>query len=272
MLTSVLATVGISLLAVNLIGSLRPHRSALLAGYREPGWHHPLLPRAEAIQRLSDLSPSAPDFVASAHTLFTHAFAHPIPDSLKTIRPDRKKPRLTPKERRAFGLTVSAWENWVLWLLGFLKQPGYYGHVVCNWRRAVGRGIGDCEQQAIAVTGFFAERGFRTGFLTGWNHVIPMVQDPDSRWWLADPDFGVLAQATPESLLQEPERIRAIYRGIRNRGDDTPFGAEAPKPPHFALGGPASRYPIACPIERLSYVLKWAIPLALVGASTLWPL
>ncbi len=264
-LAAALLVIGIGLTALNVVGLAMPLRSPMLADYREPGWTQPLLPGAEAVRWLSALSADESGFIAAVHAVFTYAIAHPVPESLLMSRADGGKPGLTAEERRAFGLIISPYDNWFLSALSLLKKSGYYGHAYCNWRRAVIRGIGDCEQQAIALVGYFTERGFDTGFLMGWSHVAPMVRDSQGEWWLADPDFGVLAKVTPDDLLAEPGQVRGLYDGVRNRGDGEPFGVGPFGPPRFALGGPASRYPIACPIERLSYVLKWAIPGALIG-------
>tara|TARA_R110002096_G_scaffold70671_3_gene169368 strand:- start:253 stop:1128 length:876 start_codon:yes stop_codon:yes gene_type:complete len=256
---------GCGLMVINLVGLAMSPRSPLLREYREPGWTRPLLAASEVFDQLSSLSPEQPDFIANVHAVFTYAIAHPVPESLRALRRDADKAKLNDSEKQAFGLTISPFDNWLLWLFDLVKEPGYYGHVFCDWRRAVHRGIGDCEQQSIAIVDFFAEHGLDTGFLMGWSHVAPMVKDRAGRWWLTDPDFGVLAQVSPDALLEEPARVQQVYRGVRNRGDGEPFGINPPNPPRFQTGSAASRYPMACPIEQLSYVLKWAIPLILIA-------
>lgn len=252
-----IAATGTGLLGVNAAGLLVPPRAADIDTSYSDFSRAGTLTYADARARLNALEdePDPQRLVTEATRVFHRAIAHVEGADVKE------------RGYRHYRLLVSPWENWILYLLDFVK-PAYEedGYRFCDYNRALKRGVGWCEQKAMALTGYLRERGLETGVVTLGGHVVSTARVENRGWYLLDADYGGVvpfgleaAQAAPASVLPHYWSPAAQERSIERY-----FGPEGND---LALGGPEVRYPRACRIESLAYSLKWSLPLAMVAGS-----
>jgi hypothetical protein len=260
------ALIGIVLLALNVAGLFVPLRAPDITTQYTDFARAGTLSYAEALTRLDGLKeePNSERVVVEATRVFHEGVAHVRGEDIEQ------------NGLAHYRLVVSPWENWVLYLLDFIKPPypedGYH---FCGYRRALERGVGWCEQKSMALTGYLKERGFETGVVSLGGHVIATAKVPDRGWYLLDPDYGGVMPFDLKTAEQTPREVLAHYWTpvAAERSLDSYFGPDSNS---VAFGGPEVRYPKACRIEVLAYQLKWAVPIVLLLAAFLawrvqWP-
>lgn len=243
---------GALLLVVNVIGMFVPMRAQMIDGYVDFAGSE-TLEASTTLARLSALKTSdlaVADFVREATKLFHDGIAHVDPEDV-----DRYG-------FAHFGMSVPVTENWVLYLLRYIKPGTYRDYEFCSYRKAVQRGTGRCGQQALALVSFLSEAGVRTGFVALGGHAIATAEVAPGSWHLLDPDYGGVipfdidwAASNTDSLLDyywsDAARERNIHQAYLPDNE-------------VKFGGPEARYGRACFIERWAYVAKWAVPSVLI--------
>lgn len=248
---------GAALLLLNLGGLAIPMRAQMIDGYVDFAGGETWI-ASSTLARLSKLKSKSSDLAAEdiareATELIHHGIAHVAPEDVD-------------KHGFAhFGMSVPITENWVLYLLRFVKPDTYRDYEFCSYRKAVERGTGRCGQQALALVSFLSEAGVPTGFVALGGHAIATAEVRPGSWYLLDPDFGAViphdidwAASNTEKLLQYYWSDAARERSIH----------QAYQPPNeIRIGGPEARYARACNIERWAYAAKWAVPVLLLLAG-----
>ena len=254
-----LAVCGLSLLALNLVGMAVPLRSPTIdesyADFARPT----TLAFDDAMAQLEALADAEPrELVAEATRVFHYGMAH-VP------RDDIERDGLS-----HYRMRVPAWENFVLFALSFLKPDTYRDYEFCSYRKALERGTGRCGQQSMALVGFLAERGLATGFVALGGHAIATAEVAPGEWYILDADFGGVIPMSLARAQANPADVLPHYwsPAARERHLDKAF---EPAGNEITYGGPEARYRRACPIERVAYALKWALPLAMLTiALAMW--
>ena len=179
----------------------------------------------------------------------------------------------------ALNLRVPIWENYLLFLLSYLKPDTYRDYEFCRYDKALERGIGRCGQQSLVVVSLLDSQGIEAGFID-WSdhHAVAIAKTGPSEWYILDPDYNIsfpyrtrsLGANTPEAF---PDLAAAL---LREHPDQTiiqhPDGTNRTTPERLyktdgqtvSLGGPSARWGRACPIERVAYILKWVLPILLL--------
>jgi hypothetical protein len=125
-------------------------------------------------------------------------------------------------------MRVPVWENYLLFLLSYLKPDTYRDYEFCSYRMSLERGTGRCGQQSMALVDYLSENGISTGFVTLRGHVIATAEVSEGEWYLLDPDYGGVipfdistAQRNPKSVIPYYWSAAAAERMLHNR-----FGPE----------------------------------------------
>ena len=203
------------------------------------------------LQRLSTEQPPRDELLQRATRIFHEGMAH-----------------IAPEDVRDNGLTyyrmrVPVYENWILYVLSYLKPDTYMDYEFCKYERALERGTGRCGQQSLALVDYLHSLQVPTGFVALGGHAIATAQSASGQWHLLDPDYGGVLPFDIETAQANTDQILEYYWSdvaSVNRIDR----AYLPAHNKVKLGGPEARYARACKIETAAYWLKWGIPVLLL--------
>ena len=159
-------------------------------------------------------------------------------------------------------MRVPVSENWVLYLLSYVKPSTYRDYEFCNWRRALRRGVGRCGQQSLALVSYLSEFGMDTGFVTLGGHVVATARVDSESWYMLDADYGGVIPFDISHAERDPSSVLPHYWSsvaAENRLHKL-FAPEN----RVSYGGVRARYARACPIEAIAYWLKWLVPIVLL--------
>jgi hypothetical protein len=181
---------------------------------------------------------------------------------------------------RKYNLHVPFYENYILFVAGYLIPDYYRKYEFRDYRRAIERGVGLCSQHAIIVAEILREKGMASAIVSMPSregvpgHVVAMARVDDARneWWILDADYGVVLPYGIEAIRAQPDIVAPYYR---SRGYDeqtvatvvSNYGKDARV---FSDG--ARNYGVMTYwAEAAAYVMIWIIPgfLAIPFAVTL---
>ncbi len=247
---------GIGLLLLNLAGFFLPLRSPRLAHYQGEGGDrlHVGLEGA-ALYRLAQRRPAEPlaRYLHRLTTLVHEAVVH----------------YRRPIDTLSYHLWVPPWENWLLFLAGGVF-PFWRYYEFCDPSRGLRRGIGLCSQQAMVVWGILSRQGIPARILALNHHVMVLVRLAPSRWWILDPDLGVVIPCGPREAARRPELVLEALRRAGHPQSKLSWARRA-----FAhqtqriFTSPEDYLPRRCRLERLAYLGKWLLP-AIMLLPWLW--
>jgi len=166
-----------------------------------------------------------------------------------------------------YRLRVPPWENYLLFIAGYLKPNEYRKYEYCNYAKAISRGVGFCSQRAIIVSEILKENGVDSRIIGLEDHVVAMAQVDQGNdvWWVVDPDFGVVIDHDIDAINKTPEIIKSSYAAA-GYDEETignllrTYGASY----HTYRGVKEYRTWKVYYFERLSYLLTWIIPILLI--------
>lgn len=239
---------GLLLLIVNVFGFAVPLRAHDIDGYRDFAGGETLIFENSIgqLERLAETSENNVQLVTEATRLFHAGIAHVSPDDVEAMGLDHYRMR------------VPATENWILFVLSYLKPDTYGDYEFCNYRRALERGTGRCGQQSMALVSYLAEYGLETGFVALGGHAVATAKVNESRWYLLDADYGGVIPFDIAQAERDPDSVIPYYWSAAAQ-ENRIHEVYAPEN-SVKYGGPEARYARACPIETVAYVLKWAAP------------
>jgi hypothetical protein len=128
--------------------------------------------------------------------------------------------------------------------------------------------VGLCSQHALIVLDALKRRGIVARLVLLDGHVVASAQVDDERWWVLDPDYGVVIPQSIEQIQEAPESVRPFYRaaGHSEKVIDLLVQLYGPEG-NMVLDGVGDprrpAYMLRAVFEKVAYFLKWAIPLAL---------
>ncbi len=258
MVLGLAALVGAGLLLLNLMG-------ASWMSLRAPGIDDyvdfagtPTLSYAAATRRLdaTEVLPTLSSLSAVTR-VFHEAMVHMDPKDVEIAGPRRLQ------------MTIPIWENFILYVLSFLKPDTYQDYEFCSHERALERGLGRCGQQSLALVDFLTEKGISTGFVDLGGHTLVTAQLDTEDWVMLDPDYG---GAIPFDLARaeaEPRAVLPYYWNDQARRRNL-YAVFSPANNSISYGGPSARWGRACLIERVAYLLKWLLPILLLLPGLFW--
>lgn len=157
-------------------------------------------------------------------------------------------------------------ENYLLWLGGLITDKL---HTTNLPGRVFRRQYGLCSEAAYLLKDRVEEAGLDVRFIKLFGHVVLEV-NLDDKWYVADPDYGVVYNVSLDELERRSGADR-IRRRMLRRGHSTTTvegvvelftESDNEKMP---IGGPLSRKHYF--IELAAEIFKWLIPVFLITAG-----
>lgn len=254
LLVSVGAAIGLMLLAINVVGLFLPLRSPEINESYSDFARRGTPSLNDSLNMLKLLSANhvpKSEFLKEATRIFHYGIAHIPKEDIEKNGFDYYRMR------------VPLWENYILYLLSYLKPDTYRDYEFCSYQKALERGTGRCGQQSLALVDYLHRNDIETGFIRLGGHAIATAKAEDGTWYMLDPDYGGVIPFGLEQAEAEPASVIPYYWGpaITTNNMYLLFGKEQNA---IRYGGPEARFGRACKIERASYALKWAIPALLI--------
>jgi hypothetical protein len=249
MVGAFLAIAGLGLLVLNVVGKARG-LSVYPIG-REFGEGERNLARTREIRDLSELRRGGEESTEMHAARLTRAINGHLVHSMGSRFP-----------------RVSALQNWVLWLLGTVAPSRFRNLEFRNARFALERGFGLCSQAALVLADLLGRARIPAEIAVLEGHVVVTAETAPGRWIVLDPDYGVTIPMTLDEIQVQAEAVVA-----RSYGADYGPSVVARLGPAYAKGyrlAPRNgRERLRAWFERLTFFLKWALPLLMIGAGGL---
>jgi hypothetical protein len=160
---------------------------------------------------------------------------------------------------------VPLWENYILYFMGrFSGIPEFERYHFTIAEKGIERGVGLCGDASMLMSEILKKEGIANKIITMPGHVVIAAQADSEEIWL-DPDFGVAIEAKLEVLKAEPERLTKAYnnKGFIDNGESlVRNGMEHHN--YQTWNGVKHFVQKKYYFERLSYFLKWFIPIFLI--------
>lgn len=249
--------VGISLLAINLYGltqSLRPEGLA------------PDVLRFEE----NDLKLSQDDFREQVKRLpseskeeYANRLTKVIADGMAHVHWEYYDPDV-------FHQRVPVWENYILYLAGALTSISEFKryHFTIP-EKSIERGIGLCGDASMLLSELLNREGINNSIISIPGHVM-VEANYGSQKQLLDPDFGVPLQNELKFYVNSPDALVREYEnfGYFNNGELV-IKREMREGNYQYWNGSSHFVTKKYYFERISYVVKWALPIVLIGIGFL---
>ena len=167
-----------------------------------------------------------------------------------------------------YNLRVPIWENYLLYLASFIKPDIYRKYEFADYNKAIERGVGQCSQQAIIVTGILNDNGIDAEIIALSGHFVLRAKVKENTWYVVDPDFGVVIPHDIFEIEANPDLIRPYYGDIESKLNASEglssrmvalyghYGNVIYKNGVIGYFGQKLYY-----FEYLSYIAIWVIPL-----------
>lgn len=167
-----------------------------------------------------------------------------------------------------YNLRVPIWENYLLYLVSFIKPDIYRKYEYANYNKAIERGVGLCSQQAIIVTGILNDNGIDAEIIALSGHFVLRAKVNENTWYVVDPDYGVVISHDIFEIEANPDLIRPYYGDLESKLNASEglssrmvalyghYGNVIYKNGVIGYFGKKRYY-----FEYLSYIAIWVIPL-----------
>jgi hypothetical protein len=250
---------GLLLLGINLAGLFVSLRNPSLYADRKVRDENDITLSAEDLLRAADRRPDEPteDYVVRLNEAVNKGIAYYWED----------------EGIEKYNLRVPLHENYLLFLAGYALPRYYRKYEFSDQYKNLERGAGICSLHATVVAALLRDHGVNSKVVLLDGHVVAMAQvrETPARWWIVDPDLGVVIKHDTSEIESDPNLIKPYYlerghsreyvewlaRVYGKEGNIVFEGAEEYMPWRL-------RY-----IEYVSYILKWMIPVMLMAPFAL---
>jgi hypothetical protein len=166
-----------------------------------------------------------------------------------------------------FNQRVPVWENYILWAMGKVSGiPEFERYHFSNPAKSMSRGIGICGDASMLMSQLLDSNGISNRLVTVPGHVLVEAKI-DNRWVTFDPDFGVVLGTAAADLASNAQRIGSIYRAHGFKYYEVAFIEDRLAFPPTYWNGVSHFITKKYYFEKVSYLLKWLIPVALMLAG-----
>ena len=164
---------------------------------------------------------------------------------------------------------VSIFQNWILWLLGVVVPLRFQFVEFRNARYALERGFGLCSQAALALADLLSRAHIPVAIAQLEGHVVVTAETAPGRWIVLDPDYGITIPMPLEEIQGDPAAVVAGAYGGRYGAPVVERVARVYAKGHRILPWGTARERARATLERLVFMLKWLVPLLLIGGGGL---
>lgn len=249
---------GLGLLALNVSGLFLSLRNPALREEEGPGFHPTLVLTEDQFKNQVARKPHESD------EDYLYRLTETVHSGILHYWEDEGRDR--------FNLRVPPWENYLLYLASFLDLESFRRYEFSSAAKAMERGVGLCSQQSIVELTMLQENGVEANLVSLSGHVVLRARVDGKKWYVADPDYGVVVPHDISEIEEDPEIIKPYYlEALRPRIGKTSewrtnlavrvFGKEGNRIVEDGVAGFVGwkKYYF----EKVSYVAIWVIPVLL---------
>ncbi|MBO1254718.1 hypothetical protein J3L16_03335 [Alteromonas sp. 5E99-2] len=245
---------GFSLLTVNLYGLTQDIRPAKITDEDLRFVNDHALPFERVMSQLNMKSDETDiEFAYRATTLISKGLAH--------IHWERFQPE-------KFNQLVPIWENYFLYLMGkFTTIPEFNRYHFADYQRSLQRGIGICGDASMILSQVLNNNGIDNTILTYPGHVLVEASFSSKQRVLLDADFGVAIPFEKEVTGNHYQSIAQLYTDKGYTEGDRLFFEKMFQSEYQVWEGVKHFITKKYYFEKVSYALKWPLPLVLLFLS-----
>lgn len=163
-----------------------------------------------------------------------------------------------------FNQRVPLWENYILYFMGmFSGIPEFERYHFSNPDKSIERGIGICGDASVLLSQLLSRQGIDSKIVTYPGHVV-VEADYGSHKQVLDADYGVVLQNDVEFYHNHPEQMVNEYRAAGFINDAEEHLAKGIQKNYIHWNGVTHFITKKYYFEKISYWLKWSIPLLLL--------
>ena len=175
----------------------------------------------------------------------------------------------TGKHEKDYNVILPFYENYLLstFVQLFYDNPPRYEF--CNYKKTLERGVGWCSQVSLALSDVLNKKNIHTNVIAWPDHVVTEVEVAKDKWWMVDPDYGVIVPYSMKDIDTNPSIIKDFYKKAGYSESTAQnlvsvFSSNKKKVhlyngPGFTECNAKRKY-----IEDASYIFIWIIPLILI--------
>jgi hypothetical protein len=176
-----------------------------------------------------------------------------------------------PASPAPYHLRVPPYENYLLFAASYVLPVQFGMYEFYDPRKAIERGVGSCSQMATVLAHLLEGEGIDTRLLLFTRHTVvsARVDRARDRWWVLDPDYGVVIPWSMEEIRSDLQRVTPLYleTGVSSGHVRTDVLAAFGEATYRELNGPGGYHRLRRFYEPASYVLIWALPVVLLAAG-----
>lgn len=163
-----------------------------------------------------------------------------------------------------FNQRVPFWENYILSLMGrYSGIPEYERYHFSSPEKSIERGIGICGDASMILSEILTRQGIKNWIISSEEHVmVEAIIDNTAR--LLDPDFGVVLEYDSAYYIDKPEEFVKEFNNAGFINDTEDRLARSLQKGIEYWNGTSHFITKKYYFEKLSYFLKWTIPLLLI--------
>ncbi len=246
--------IGISLLSINVYGEFQNIRPTVFFNDElrfhndQPETFNETLSQLQKTKNETDLQ-------------FAQRITQVVASGLAHIHWERYEPE-------KFNQLVPIWENYFLYLMGkFSNIPEYEKYHFANYKRSLKRGIGICGDASMILSQVLDENQIDNKIITFPGHVIVSAQFGHNKEQLLDADFGVSLPFSPDEIKQSPNLVNSYYLDAGYFDYDIKSFNRIYNNDYKRWDGVKHFITNKYYFEKVSYYLKWPLPILLIVLS-----
>lgn len=171
-------------------------------------------------------------------------------------------------EPEKFNQLVPIWENYFLYFMGKLSNiPEFEKYHFANYQRSLKRGIGVCGDASMTLSQVLSQHNINNKILSLPGHVIVSAEFLDGSEAMLDADFGVSAQIKKSQYADNADHLAKLYLDAGYTKGDEIFAQKLFRSPYIEWDGVKHFITKKYYFEKVSYWLKWPLPLFLIAFS-----
>ncbi|MFT2090393.1 hypothetical protein [Paraglaciecola sp. 2405UD69-4] len=245
-------TTGLILLSINIWGQFQTIRSEELVDLQTRFKNEKKITFEDALEQIQ----KAPK---ESNEEFTKRLTHVVSDSLVHIHWYREP------DNSRFNQLVPIWENYFLYFMGrFSGIPEFEKYHYTDYRRSIKRGIGICGDASIVMSQILSDNNIENKIISFPEHVVVAAQISSQEALIYDPDYGVVLQRSLSEIRAQPEIIKDLYLKAGHRIEDAALLQQLYDSPSKEWDGPQHFMTKKYYFERVSYALKWPLPIVFI--------
>lgn len=249
-------TIGILLLALNLFGFIKTTRISNLSNVKEMRFENDITIQLPEFQKMLKEQPDETD------EAYTKRIVKVIANGLAHIHSYER----TTLDRF---FRIKPWDNWLLYFASYIPQEEWREYHYMHPMRTVKRGVGYCGDAALLITWLLERRGLNPRITCLPGHVIAEVALSHKDTLFLDADFGVWAKGSVSSIKSDTATISQTYRNAGFKESDIKMLLEIYAGDIHYINSHKDFGPKKLLLENILYILKWLIPVVLIGFSIL---